>query len=103
MIVQPAQPPSRAYKPDRLLIDGAALPGGLAVAVFLAILFEVIDGTVKTRREVADKIAAPIIGEIPWLPTHNGSRRQRLRVLLAAASSSVLALAYVATVMFAVK
>lgn len=98
MIVQPAQPPARPYEPNRLLIDGAALPAGLGLAVLLAIVLEVMDGTVKTRREVTEKIAVPVMGEIPWLPTPRGSRRKRLQIMAAAGSSSLLALAYVAAV-----
>jgi polysaccharide biosynthesis transport protein len=103
IIVQPAQPPSQPDQPNRALIDGAALPVGLGIAMFLAIVLEVMNGTIKTRREVKDRIAAPIIGEIPWLPTHNGSRRQRLRVIAAASSCSLLALAYLGAVMISLK
>src|SRR5579864_4698921 len=74
MIVQPAQPPARPYQPDRELIDGAALPAGLGLAICLAIVLEVMDGTVKTRREITEKIAAPVLAEIPWLQTSINSR-----------------------------
>lgn len=103
VIVQPAQPPARPYSPDRELIDGGALPAALGLAICLAIILEVMDGTIKTRREITEKIAAPVIGEIPWLQTSNGNRRQRFRVLLAAGSSSLLALGYVAAVMISVR
>lgn len=103
VIVQPAQPPAKPYRPDRELIDGLALPAGLGLAFVLSVVLEVLDGSVKTRREVTERIAAPVLGEIPWLPTHNNSRRQRIRTMLAASSGSVLALAYVATVLISIK
>lgn len=103
VIVQSAQPPTRPYSPNRLLIDGMALPAGLGIAMFLAIVLEVIDGTLKTEREVKSTVQAPIVAEIPWLPTPLDTRRQRLRAMLAAGSSSLLALAYLAAVAISLK
>jgi protein tyrosine kinase modulator len=103
VIVQPAQPPSRPYAPNRILIDGLGLPAGIAVALALVLLFELIDGSVKTEREVRDRVSVPIIGGISWLPTEYGSRRKRLQAVFAASGSSLLALAYVAVLMLAVK
>ncbi|MGE5207046.1 MAG: GumC family protein [Chlamydiota bacterium] len=103
MIVQPAQPPAVPYQPNRPLIDGMALPVALAISILLAVVLEVLDGTVKTRREITEKIAAPVIGEIPWLPTRNGSRQKRVRMLMAAGGSSLLALAYVAALVVSLR
>ncbi len=103
MVVQPAQPPAVPFEPNRPLIDGMALPAALALAIFLVVVLEVMDGTVKTRREITEKIAVPVIGEIPWLPTPSGSRRKRVRVLMAAGGSSLLALAYVAAVVVSLR
>jgi succinoglycan biosynthesis transport protein ExoP len=98
LILEPAQPPGKPYAPNRPLFDALGLGAGLVIGILLALGLEVLDTTVKTSREVTEKLDAPVFGEIPWIGTDVGKRRQRLRLLVAASSNAVLMLAYLAVV-----
>ncbi len=98
VVLEPALPPERPVLPNRPLINLLGFLGGLLVAVAATFVLEVMDTTVKTPLEVTEKLPVPIFGEIPWLPTEAGLRREHMRSLLAAAANSVLALLFVAVV-----
>jgi protein tyrosine kinase modulator len=102
-ILEPAQPPERPSQPNRLLISLSGLAGGLLIGLFSAVALEIMDTTVKTEREVSEQIQVPIFGEIGWLTTNAGRRRQRLRTLMATSGNAVLALAYLAVLVVSVK
>jgi succinoglycan biosynthesis transport protein ExoP len=103
VIVEPAQPPTRPITPNRLLIDGLALPAGLGLAILLALILEVLNTTVKTEREVTEHVRTALFAEIPWLITPMSKRRQRLRSALNVSGNTVLALAYFAVVFVSVR
>src|SRR5262249_22938970 len=90
----PAQVPSKPYSPDRRLIDGGGLAAGLLFGVFLAIVFEVFDPTVKTSTEVMQILKTPVLAEVPVLSTERDRRSARLRNLLGAAASSAAAILF---------
>ena len=98
LILEPAQPPGKPYAPNRPLVDVLGLAAGLVIGVLLALGLEVVDTTVKTAREVIEKLEQPVFGEIAWIGTDVGKRRQRLRLLFAAGGSTVLMLVYLAVV-----
>jgi polysaccharide biosynthesis transport protein len=98
VVLEPALPPEKPVLPNRPLINLLGFLGGLLVAVATTFVLEVMDTTVKTPLEVTEKLPVPIFGEIPWLPTEAGLRREHMRSLLAAAANSVLALLFVAVV-----
>jgi polysaccharide biosynthesis transport protein len=98
LILEPAQPPGKPYAPNRPLVDGFGLAAGLVMGVLLALGLEVLDATVKTAREVIENLELPVFGEIAWIATDVGKRRQRLRLLFAAGGNTVLMLAYLAVV-----
>jgi succinoglycan biosynthesis transport protein ExoP len=98
LILEPAQPPGKPYAPNRPLVDGLGLAAGLVMGVLLALGLEVLDTTVKTTREVIEKLEQPVFGEIAWIGTDVGKRRQRLRLLFAAGGNTVLMLVYLAVV-----
>lgn len=103
VILQPAQPPSQPYSPNRILIDLLALAAGMPIGVCAALGLEVIDSTVKTGQEIGERLRVPVFGEIPWLETPVGKRRQRLRGVVAFAGSTLLALGYCAFLALAIK
>lgn len=98
VVLEPALPPEKPFEPDRPLINGIGFVAGLILGVVVAFLLEILDTTVKTQREVTEQLPVPIFGEIPWLPTAAGTRRQHMRSLVAAAANGVLALAFLAIV-----
>src|SRR5215469_6964082 len=94
VLLDPAQPPEHPYFPNRPLIDGLALGGGLLIGVFLALARDMMDGTVKTQRELADCVQAPLFAEIPWFGSLARSRSRRALSVLAASGTVTLALGY---------
>lgn len=105
VILQPAQPPSHPSEPNRVLIDLLALLAGIPMALFIVVGREMLDGTIKSGREINELLQAqvPVYGEVPWLETPAGRRRQRFRTLLAAGGNAVLALGYFAFLTLAVR
>lgn len=95
ILLDPAQPPEHPYLPNRPLIDGLGLVGGMAIALFLAFAIELLDGTVRTQRELAERLKISVFGEIPWLATDRKKKRVRSLSALAAGVNVVLALGYV--------
>src|SRR5271165_6234015 len=94
VILDPAQPPEHAYGPNRLLIDLGGLLGGLGLAVFLVVMLEVADNTVKTQRELGDRLKVPVFGEIPWSTTRSRKRTSLAWSVLAAGANLILAIGY---------
>jgi len=94
VIVEPAQPPEHPDSPNRLLIDIGGLGAGLVLAIFLALALEIINPSVKTTREISDRLKVPVIGEVPWLVNSSSRIKLRLRGAFAAGASVVLALGY---------
>ncbi len=103
VILEPAQPPARPSQPNRPLLDGLGLLAGLLISSFAVLVFEVMDSTIKTEREVTERLSVPIFGEIPWLVTQVGKRRSRLRMALATSGNTLLALGYLALVRVALR
>ena len=103
VVLDPAQAPEHPYFPNRTLIDGLALGGGLLVGVFLAFARDMMDGTVKTQRELVDCVHAPLFGEIPWFRSIARSRSRRALSVLAAGGNLTLALGYLGLVAQALK
>jgi succinoglycan biosynthesis transport protein ExoP len=94
VLLDPAQPPEHPSFPNRPLIDGIGAGAGLAIALFLVVMLEIFDSTVKTERELRERLKAPVLGEIPRLSTKSQNRRRRLWAALAATVNLVLALGY---------
>jgi hypothetical protein len=103
VILQPAQPPSSPDSPKRLLIDLLAVAAGIPIALFVVLALEVVDGSVKTAQEIGERLRVPVLGEIPWLDTSAGTRRQRRRGLLAVVGNAVLAVGYCAFLALALR
>ena len=98
VVLEPALPPEKPFEPNRPLINGIGFLAGLMLGVVVAFALELLDSSVKTAREVTEQLPVPIFGEIPWLPTAAGTRRQHMNALVAAAANGVLALAFLAIV-----
>lgn len=94
VIVEPAQPPERPYAPNRLLIDGVGFGGGLVLALILVVVIELLDGTVKTERELHARLKVPVFGNVPWLPATPAPRGSRIRNGIVASGNLILALGY---------
>jgi uncharacterized protein involved in exopolysaccharide biosynthesis len=98
LILEPAQPPSLPYEPNRALIDGLGLLAGMVFAFGLVLGLELFDRTIKTEHEITDQIKAPVLAEIPWLVTAAKKRQEQWHNVLAAGASTVLLLMYVGAI-----
>jgi hypothetical protein len=98
VVLDPAQPPERPYKPNRPLIEILGLAAGLALGLLTAFALEFFDPAVKTEQEIHEQLNVPVFGEIPWIPTEGSQRRHLLRTRLAAGGNAVLVLAYLVVI-----
>jgi len=94
-ILEPAQPPEHPFQPNRPLLDIVGLGAGLIVGLLLAVGLEILDGTVKTKRELNDRLSSPVFAEIPWFMTDSRKKRQRIWAALAVSGNLILALGYI--------
>jgi len=98
VVLDPAQVPVKPVSPNRPLIDAAGLVLGIVLALALAFVLEILDGSVKVEGELKEKMQMQILGEVPWLATPQSKRAARFYTILAAAGNSVLLLIYIAFV-----
>ena len=94
IILETAQPPAHPSAPNRPLLDLLGLVGGFFLSLFVVVALEVIDSTVKTQRELSERLNIPIFVEIPWHTTKVAKKRSWATAALAAGGNLVLAVAY---------
>lgn len=95
VLLDPAQPPQQPITPNRAAIDAGGVVAGLAIALLLMVILEILDPAVKTEREVSERLRVPIFGEIPPLTTEPVSRRSRWWPLVATTGNLLLAVGYI--------
>jgi uncharacterized protein involved in exopolysaccharide biosynthesis len=76
VLLEPAQPPDAPVSPNRPLISAIGAAAGLMLSLFVVAVLELTDASVKTKREVVDRLKVPVFGEIPRLGTSNAVRRR---------------------------
>ncbi len=94
IVLDPAQVPAKPFSPDRRLIDAGGLVAGLLIGLFLAVMLEVLDPSVRSSREVMEIVKVPVLSEVPILMTEHDRRNERVRNLLGLASSTAAALLF---------
>ncbi len=95
VLLEPAQPPEQPVSPNRALIDSIGIGSGLVISLLLVVVLELFDPTVKTEREIRERLQVPIFGEIPPLSTESVNQRRRLWSALVTAGNLVLAVGYI--------
>lgn len=103
VVLEPAQPPEHPYAPNRIVIDALGLLAGAGMGMFLVIGREILSTTVKTKRELCDRLKAPVFGEMPWLATKSNRKRTLVRVALATSGNLILGAGYVALFLAALR
>ena len=64
-VVDAAQVPGAPVSPDKRMITLAGLFGGLLLGAGVAVLLGILDNTVKTPEDVANKLRAKLLGTLP--------------------------------------
>jgi polysaccharide biosynthesis transport protein len=94
IVLDPAQVPSRPFSPDRRIINAGGLFAGLLLGLFMAIMIEAFDPTVKSSQEVMEIVKSGVLAEVPILLTKNDRRKQQVHNLVGAAASTVAAILF---------
>jgi polysaccharide chain length determinant protein (PEP-CTERM system associated) len=94
-IIDPPSLPLKPYQPDRILFALGGLLAGIFVSVTATAAVELLDGRVFHESDFKDLVNAPVLAEIPPLPTalENVSRVRRLRLEWAGALVMLLIMA----------
>jgi len=93
VILDPAQVPDKPYSPNRVLLLGAGIVGGIFVGIGLAAMVELTDETVREGREVEKILGMPVLSGVPEILT--AQQRWNLRIRLCAVSVATLAVAVI--------
>ena len=67
VVVEPAQPPSEAIRPRRVLNTAVAAVGGCMIACVLAFLLEYLNDTLESDDDVRETLSLPSLGTIPFV------------------------------------
>jgi polysaccharide chain length determinant protein (PEP-CTERM system associated) len=79
--------PLRPISPQRALISGGGLAGGLFLGLLIVGLLEIKDGSLKTDVDVAQVLRLPVIAVVPGVPSAEDVHRlHRRRVMLSGAA-----------------
>ena len=102
-IMDPARPPERPFKPNRLAMILGSSVGSLGFAIMLVILQDTVSGAIKAERELKALLPASValLGAVPRIET-NADRTRRVRFQVWAAAVSLLGCLVVAAVLWKV-
>jgi uncharacterized protein involved in exopolysaccharide biosynthesis len=94
-IIDPPSLPLKPYQPDRILFALGGLLAGIFVGITATAAWELFDGRVFHESDFKELVNAPVLTEIPPLPTalENVSRLRRLRLEWAGALIMLLVMA----------
>jgi succinoglycan biosynthesis transport protein ExoP len=102
LVVDPPSFPLKPYKPDRLLLSLGGLLAGVLVGLTAAGFAEVSDDRVFDESDLQDLVKAPILTEIPALPTVLETVQARRRVRFEWMGATAMLLLTVAGFLFTV-
>jgi succinoglycan biosynthesis transport protein ExoP len=81
-IIDPPSFPAKPYKPDRMLFGFAGLFAGVFVSLTVVLGAELVDGRIYDESDFEKLVNAPVLTEIPPLPTAVEIIRQRRQLRL---------------------
>jgi len=99
-ILDPASLPQKPYQPNRLILSCVGLAAGLAVGVGAAAGAEFVDDRIQGESQISGLVAAPVLTEIPPLPTPGERQRQQRRLKMEWTSVAGLLLVMAAAFVF---
>ncbi len=78
-VIEQAIAPDRPYRPNRMLIVGAGLAGGLMLSLGLLLLLEKLNQTLRRPSDLAAKLGIAPLATIPYLPNPGEATARRVR------------------------
>ncbi len=79
-IIDPPSFPFKPYKPDRLMFGFGGLLAGIFIGIAVIGLSELFDGHIFHESDFKSLVSAPVLAEIPPLPTQLETIQQRRRL-----------------------
>jgi succinoglycan biosynthesis transport protein ExoP len=91
-LIEPPMAPEEPISPNRTGIVLAGVVLSLAAALGLMLLLEVVDTTIRSRRDIEALVAVPPLAVLPWIeaPAERAGKTKVRRLSLAGAASSVV-------------
>jgi capsular polysaccharide biosynthesis protein len=103
-VLDPPNLPQKPYSPNRLKLDLIGLVAGLALGMAFMVASEMIDDHLYSKEDIEKLIPAPVLTEIPSLPTpteQHADTRSKINQLAALATMVVFTAAgFAATFLF---
>ena len=93
-IVDPALPPDAPVRPNRRALAGGGLALGLAAAIGLFVLLELLDNAIRRPKELTSSLGIAPFAVLPYLETR-GDRMRRRALRWAVAGTAAAAVAAV--------
>jgi hypothetical protein len=89
-LLEPAQRPEKPFQPDRTMIMLIGLALALGGGVGFGALREALDFSIKGPRDLARKVALPILAQVPYLPSVEDIERRKLKNWLVAGGLTLI-------------
>lgn len=99
-LLEPAQRPEKPFQPDRTMIMLIGLVLAIGGGVGFGVLREALDFSVKGPRDLARKVALPILAQVPYLPSVDDIGRRKAKRWLIAGAFALLVVVVLTVVHF---
>lgn len=81
-VIEQATPPRDPVRPNRLLVGGLGIGGGIAAGLGLVLLMEVLNGAIRRPADLTAGLGITPLGTLPFLRTDRQKKRRRLILVL---------------------
>jgi polysaccharide chain length determinant protein (PEP-CTERM system associated) len=99
-VLDPAQPPERPSRPNRILINSVGSIAGLILGVLLAVGTELLGMAIIAPHDITAVNGPTVLGMIPIIQTQADRCLRKKRIIMAAVSAAVAAMAGCAVLLY---